>query len=406
METGTPASPTLVYSELDNPNIHFKELLQYVPAQSGTVTSPQEVFGNLAPYDFKFSKSDFLVEATGGADPANADGTSGAVGSVNDLLYPWPNQAGYWAPVPITADGDVPFDTHAVRLGHTPLTITLVQKLPDMTRRLGALAFDVQLDPSVALVPVEVIVPYTAHYPQTDRRLAFQKVLWDLGSEPTENSEIDIPTSSGSELSTVARSWTPPKKPNENWNPNITVWPNRDKTGHYNYSEVYTPDSVWDRCGIQFRMVHYVEFEAPDDSYVVAQQGTCDTFGDNEPMHRAEGYANAHNLEMPGVPIRVVFMQTCNCPQAIGIDDEGDGRFNGGLVCVGRDAKPFVLSHELGHALGLCEAYTGTLIPGQCTVGNCPPGYSLMCANPGDPGSKECSTAYPAAMNRSNDEGW
>ena len=61
VETGTVANSTLVYSRLDNPNIHFREVLQEVLVEDGTLSAPQEVFATVSPANFKFSKSDFLV---------------------------------------------------------------------------------------------------------------------------------------------------------------------------------------------------------------------------------------------------------------------------------------------------------------------------------------------------------
>lgn len=404
IETGTSGGPNLVLVTLDNPDIHFLQGLVGVPTQCGDTASPQEIISSGS--SFEFEHSDFRVDVNGEAPP-NSSGDTLFHGSVTEDLYPWTNEDGNFGAFPGSTSAVAPFDTHGVRLGYKATPIEFVETWPDGVAHPDyASSFSVALDPNVLLVPIQVVIPYSSTLPQNGVRKGFHRLLWDGAITLSQNTVVNDTYPTCTELGSVHRTWDTNAA-------NHDGWINRGTDGFIDVGPWHSPDSVWSACDVQFRMVSYVEFETTDDTLINPPQSVCDATGDAEaPVGRAIQAALGHfggTLPTADYVPRVVVLQHCNCPQASFEGSGGGAYYNIPLntICIPANGtnNRFVLSHELGHALGLCDAYSNSSISSLDTCAGFNPkvpcteqGYSLMCENPSaPPSSYECSQARASA---------
>ena len=137
---------------VDNPLVFTNQTLKTVSTQWGGLR-PQEVQTTaigVANYN-----SDFWFESFGGDGAAGTNGLSLAA-SVMDRRFSGPNSIGMWS-----ANGGATHETtfrteaRGLRVGYTPMEVELRTRVPASTSS-GATS-TVSLDPSVALVPVQVV---------------------------------------------------------------------------------------------------------------------------------------------------------------------------------------------------------------------------------------------------------
>jgi hypothetical protein len=388
-----PPRGDVVYVALDNPELFTNTpLINVYSAEVDDQVSEEILTGGSS---WQQLHCDHVVHTSGGdADSPPSGLTSG--GSINDTLYPWP-----------AVDGDVSdsveLHTHGLRVGYRPLTVGMTDERPNLTEALGMLPFNVQLDPNILLVPVQVAVLYSDSYPLDDARLDSQLVLWDLYSQLASQSQETHPIEQPpfQELYSTSRSWA--------------NWISRGQNGTYRFENAYTPDSIWDWCGIQFRLVN--EWEVPVTDDITTPPNSACGFGNDELAPLITNYESIVSM-LPGfrsdVPTLVV-MNRCTCPDFLSFEGgHGVSVIDQPEFCAGlQTTDPLVVAHELGHVFGMCDAY----LPGS--KGGCPgdgfeqlctganPKYAIMCDGGATvPTQTECNQARAAAASYAANFHW
>src|SRR5258706_10375807 len=203
----------------------------------------------------------------------------------------------------------------------------------------------VRLDPKVALIPIEAVVVYHDKDSQglldlgmESQRLPQQLAFWDhLPTVQTTN----ITDGQYGELTSAIHAMS---------------WYRRDKNGQYDVGTQTAPDTVWVRCGVQFRLVNYVELQVPTRN-VNPVRGNADqdpdrfwpngTF-DDSPLRENVDLARRDRRNRHGTDTGM-FMNRMGFPDA----PEGGGALMGQFaICFslgGNRGTDGVGAHEVGH---------------------------------------------------------
>lgn len=236
----------------------------------------------------------------------------------------------------------------------------------------------VKLDPSVDLVPVQVVVMRSANYPAlTD--LARQLAIFDQIHAPTP---VYVSNGQTGEFETVLRG----SVPGVTW-----AAPRNDAQVSYPlyYANGYaSPDSVWARCGVQFRLINYFEMTVPDklmypkegDSNVPPEDPTYfpDGTWHGTPCTNRAALVEADPRNMNLIPT-LIYSTRESFHGAVEV-----ARAIPGTVCAPFSAGvyPTLLAHEFGHLGGLpdCSSNLSTCRLMESAGGGVAPPTDSECA--------------------------
>ncbi len=293
---------------------------------------------------------------TGGDGVPNGDGTSGMLGSVAEDVVPYADPRNVGQTIDYAAPANADLYARGLRVGYTPLTITTRATLPH-GGVLGPVLSQgtLRLDPSVILVPVQVVVVWSdddAVDPLL-RTLPAQLNVWDQWqpvSNPFHGSDQGDLTVSSRTLDL----WMD-RKTLSGWNGLPYSAYSRsyvDEQG--SFTGYFTPDSIWQSCGVQFRLVNFLRM------HVDRLHNKVSNLTPGEPCNDLLSMAGQLSGFLSEVPT-VIFTRTYSGQGgAIGGDTFGQTIDLGGTQPVScltwyASGPPAVLAHEVGH-------WTGALI--------------------------------------------
>lgn len=290
-----------------------------------------------------------------------------ALTTVNDQLFPGLLGIGDW----VAGDGaPLNFEVHGARLGYQPQRVRFTRTDADTGASAAATTTFVQLDPAVDLVPIQVVVLYSNDYPLPESRLAAQLALWDQVALSTSYTTSNL----GPFRRYTTRTLTP--TPQRVDVPAGVQFLGRISPiaypGTYAFQNSLTPDAQWRDCGVQFRLVNYVEIlvtnktTAPRRASVDIPSNHPDfwpisaDFG--SPCVAAGNIADASPLVDTSIPT-LIFMRDPTFP-----GEPSDALYVGNHACVsftpsaGAARGPNVIAHELGHLALLPDNNAGHMM--------------------------------------------
>ncbi len=310
----------------DNPQVEVTTKLIKVHAEWANGMVPQELVRQNDGWRFTNGDVHLSVsngEAEAGLRPVRA-------GSLSEDAYAWPTADG-------TFSGDAGSEVKLVsriRVGYRPVDVKLLVEAPKHGFAANtAEQARIALDPQVLLVPVEVARFFSDQHPVSNISMVSQMALWDQVPiiRPTTNFR-SIDGSTG-ELRFAERAWD--------------YWPSLDAEGLYIHQGWVSPDSIWGKAGIRFRLVNYIEIKT-DNVHVVPVAGEGaddrrlrenDTALDDHPQHIKDKSV-----------LKVIFMHRVAPPDA-----QEAGQALIGNDCIGIPAgipdKFATIAHEIAHLI-------------------------------------------------------
>lgn len=318
---------------------------------------------------FSTYNGDFAYRAYNGEGNPNTNNTApNNAGSLNDVFFSWPNAPGTFTAG--TATDKFTAEGRGLRVGYAPLTVEPRKLLPDESLVSTGPAVTVQLDSTVHLVPIQVIVLTSDAVPKKTR-LGHQLAIFDQIQDPEVANFYDATTMERAKTQRAFFSLVPGDPP--------IPWMNRSAEGFYNVIGLDTPDSAWASCKVQFRLVNYFEMQV-DEKHMLprkVQQGAAE---ENDPKYFSAFDSNnlpcVQNVAAAAADSRfmanvtpIIFMERTSFETSA-----EDGRrvvtsVSSG-ICVRRGGPRNVIAHELGHEAGMGDCTCNTEgCKMMCTVG-------------------------------------
>ncbi|MGI8836463.1 MAG: hypothetical protein ACR2H4_07465 [Pyrinomonadaceae bacterium] len=310
---------TCFESKRDNPIIQAQVTLGTTTAAAGTFVEVAERTNAGFRYD------NLRVDASSKGD--------NRLGSTDLDITPNPSILGFWTPTDAAPAMVLPLELHGIELGYALSEVNISRQAATGGRSTAPQSpVKVSLDPTVMLVPVQVIrvVPDSPEAPYASNLAKFTKAVhkryWD--------DRWDLDTARISEPS------VPNKGSFHTVNNTVLAWTSADE--------------VWSQCGIQFRMITCPGSNEGCPNLVVedpAQVAATSCIAGRSP-ESSKNWTEAEAL--PGVnrdlPI-ITFawrVTQAGCPVAH-VAKGGRAAMGYGLTHGG----DLSLAHELGHVLGL-----------------------------------------------------
>jgi hypothetical protein len=400
---GVNGSSPVVFSDLDNPAFSFPFTLPTVFSGSLNANVAQGLADQVFPSGNQIVWGDLRTFTSGQGD---GTGVVSTLGSVSDELFQWTGHDDS-----LFAPAAVDLQLHGARVGYTPLTITPQDQFANESAHPGGPAVTIAMDPNTLLVPVEVSVLFSPENPidvpagQSSAvsiyNLQDQFAFWDGNPGVAGFFQATVPLKNGStDIEETMRLFP-------NWLGTV-----KDTNGRAVAFKKWTPDSIWSKCGIQFRLVNFIPIPTdnehvlpigPKANFDLCQAGTTSQNGNTYLIQILENMVNRAPTHLQGA-LEIAFSGLCTCDSFIFSDDPEQGaRVVAGLLgcfplgtgggAAGGDM--ITPAHELGHLLGLGDAYT---TPGACDPATGKGG--VMCANDDlpVPTPAECTAARANAM--------
>ena len=312
----------------DNPQIEVTTKLIDVPTANGMV--PQGLFRQRNGW--RFTNGDAEVSVSGGE--AEAGLRPVRAGSLSEGAKAWPAV-------------DRTFSTGAdvkllarIRVGYRPVDVKLLVEGPKGFAANTAERARIALDPDVLLVPVEVARFFSDQIPVSNISAASQMALWDqvpILSATTNFRSIDGGTG---ELRSAERAWD--------------FWPTLDAEALYMHGGWVSPDSIWGKARVRFRLVNYIDIKT-DNAHVapIANEGV-----DDRRLRENNDALTDHPQHISDKPVvKVIFMHRIAPPEAPQV-----GQALIGSSCIGIAAgasdKFANIAHEIGHLITSSQAHS------------------------------------------------
>ena len=320
--------------DTDNPEVETTTKLIKVHANWANGQVPQELLRLNNGWRFTNGDTELSVsngEAEAGNRPVRA-------GSLSEGAHAWPA-------VPGTFSGETGAEVtllSRIRVGYRPVDVKLLVKGPKGIAANSVEKARIALDPQVLLVPVEVARFFSDQIPVSTISAAGQMALWD--QVPIVSATTNFKNTDGStgELKLAERAWD--------------FWPTKNAEGLYTHGGWVSPDSIWGKARIRFRLVNYIDIKTDNEHVApVAGQGA-----DDRRLRENNDTLSSHPQHISDKRVvKVIFMHRIAPPAAPEI-----GRALIGSGCIGMAAgasdKFATIAHEIGHLI------TGS--PGHSTL--------------------------------------
>lgn len=329
-----------VYVTRDNPELRHDSLL--LREDSIGVFEVSERDDDAWSYDwFRFQ-----ITQTGNNPATGAE--------MRDDLQVWPTRSGRVEPVAgqtARLDWSIP----GVQVGYSDLrigvsklrTVTRPSTYTETTRESETTAF--RLRPDVILVPIQVARFYPGYSGAPDpsvteiyneRRM---RLLLDEQWKPKV-----LTTSHEGSLKKLVGHW-------EDWN----------QDDLHGWTHNYTPDSIFEQCGIQFRMVDYVEVPASQEWWEMTSNGAllCGSLSQGRLRTMRDAAVDAGlRSDLPIVMATRTLMNRGCAEWETVLELACNGSSCGGAnwavfesFHIGGVSQQYVVGHEFGHVVGLAD---------------------------------------------------
>ena len=240
IEGTTSVQGDVTFVDTDNPLVEMTTKLIDVQTQAGMV--PQELVR--IGKGWRFSNGDAELSVSGGEADA-VDFRPIRAGSLNEGALAWPAVEGTFGP-----GADVRL-MGRIRVGYRPLDVKLLVHGPKGFAANARPTARIALDPDVLLVPVEVARFFSDTIPVSVISAASQMALWDqvpIISADGNSKSVDGGTG---ELKSAERKWD--------------EWPTLNEEKLYTRDGWVSPDSIWGRARVRFRLVNYIDIKTDND---------------------------------------------------------------------------------------------------------------------------------------------
>jgi hypothetical protein len=305
--------------DTDNPRVEVTTKLIDVSTVAGIVPQGLRRQGN----GWRFTNGDVELSVSGGE--AEAGPRPAKAGSLSEGAKAWPT-----VEATFSTGSEVRLQAR-IRVGYRPVDVKLLVEGPKGFAANTAERARIALDPEVLLVPVEVAKFFSDRHPVSNITMAGQMALWDqvpIMSPTTNFRSVDGGTG---ELRSADRAWD--------------FWPTPDAKGLYGHGVWLSPDSIWGKAKVRFRLVNYIEIKTDDQHTAPAVIG-----GGSDPQFLIANHValGNHPQHLEGV-LEVIFMHRAHSQES-----QHPGRALLGTLCVGLSASGSAsadIAHEIGHLI-------------------------------------------------------
>lgn len=324
VEGATKTQNGTILVDTDNPLVTSTVKLITVHADWANGMVPQEL--NRQQLQWQFNNGDAVFSVGGGE--ADAQPHPVRAGSLNDTTYAFPNVEGS-ASGATSAQVDL---AGRIRVGYKPVTVHLLISGPKAFASNTGQPFSVALDPDVLLVPVEV-ARFFAPDLSTETNMQDQMALWDQVPIINATANTKSIDSGSGELKLTARAWD--------------SWPQLTPEGVYRQSSWISPDSVWGKAKVRFRLVNYIDIQTDHDHVNPTQAG----LEDSSALRQNFTALSDHPQHISDKPVLVaIFMFRLGPP---GDPEIGRALLGENVLGVpaGVSQRDAVIAHEIGHLI-------------------------------------------------------
>ncbi|WP_378737006.1 hypothetical protein [Nocardia brasiliensis] len=316
----------ITFVDTDNPQVEVTTKLINVHSEAANGMVPQELvrIGN----GWRFTHGDTELSVSNGE--AEAAPRPIRAGSLSEGAHAWPATVGTFS----GATGSEVKLLSRIRVGYRPVDVKLLVRAPKNGFAANtAEKARIALDPDVLLVPVEVARFFSDQIPVREISAASQMALWDqvpIISSTTNFKSIDGSTG---ELKFAERAWD--------------HWPVPDNEGLYRHLGWVSPDSIWGKARIRFRLVNYIDIKTDNEH---AAPGPAPGVNDVR-LRENNSTLNEHPQHISDKRVlKVIFMHRIAPPDAPQIGEALLGNNCIGIAA-GASDRFATIAHEIGHLI-------------------------------------------------------
>jgi hypothetical protein len=319
--------------DTDNPRVEVTTGLIKVHSEAAQAMVAQEL--HRENNGWRFSNGDVRLSVSNGE--ADAGPRPQRAGSLSDDALAWP-----------TADGTFSGDTGAevrlqsrIRVGYRPVDVKLLVEGRKGFAANTAARGRIALDPQVLLVPVEVARFFSDQIPVSNVSVTGQMALWD--QVPALNATTNFRSLDGStgELNFAERQWD--------------VWPKLNDEGLYTHLGWISPDSIWSRAKVRFRLVNHIDIKTDNvHAAPVSGEGLTD-----RRLRENNDALAGHPQHIADKPVlKVIFMERIAPPDSDHIGQALIGTGSIGIAAGTTADKDANIAHEIGHLITGSQAHS------------------------------------------------
>lgn len=321
----------IALADTDNPQIVSTIKLITVHADWAQGDVPQEFHRHQLGWQFQNGYAEFSVSD----GEANAKRIPTRAGSLNDGAHAWPASEGDFSGAAAATVSLV----GRIRIGYKPVSVKLLISGPRGYASNTNAPFRVALDPEILLVPIEVARFFSPDIPVSWIDARNQMALWD--QVPMTSGTGDFKNTDGhtGELKSSAGTWD--------------VWPTpAPPEGLYTHQGWVSPDSIWGKAKIRFRLVNYIDIPTDNEHTSPTGGGMDDTRlrENRDALKQHPQHIRDKNV------VSVIFMHRIAPPDAPEIGRALISESTIGIAAGARD-RFATIAHEIGHLITGSQAH-------------------------------------------------
>lgn len=244
----TVTADGVILVDTDNPEIATTFTLTSVQAEWANAPVPQEI--TREGLGWQFNNGDVVYSIGNGE--ADAKPVPSREASLNDEAYAWPTTEGTFS----ASAGQQCTVRGRIRVGYKPITGRMLVRGPRSFAPNTGQTFRIALDPEVLLVPVEVVRIFSPDVPLNQINAAHQMALWDQVPVINPAGNTHVTDGGTGELTRTLRQW--------DLYPTATSDPAQPR-GIYLVDSWVSPDSIWGKAKVRFRLVNYFDMQTDED---------------------------------------------------------------------------------------------------------------------------------------------
>jgi hypothetical protein len=316
----------VTFVDTDNPRVEVATKLIDVSTAAGMVPQGLIRQGN----EWRFTNGDVELSVSGGEVEAGPRPVR--AGSLSEGAKAWPTVEGTF-----TTGSEVRLQAR-IRVGYRPVDAKLLVEGPKGFAANTAERARIALDPEVLLVPVEVAKFFSDQIPVSNITVAGQMALWDQVPIMSPTTNFRITDGGTGELRSAVRAWD--------------VWPTPDAKGLYSHGGWVSPDSIWGKAKVRFRLVNYIEIKTDNQ-----HTAPVEVFGGSNPKFLQANHDALleHPQHIDGV-VKVIFMHRIHSQES---QHPGRALLSSGCVGLSASGSTFAdIAHEIGHLITNSEKHS------------------------------------------------